>query len=226
MNNTNLVIGIVVVVAVFGAGYFMFSGSLGGLGVGARLMEQNERTLKGLIASGKNQECTFTNATEAGESSGTVYFSKGMMRGDFKSADVTSGVSVISHMLTKDNVSYMWTDGTEMGFKMDMSSMMEGAGSGSANLAQSIDVNQEYGYDCKSWSPDAAMFELPKEITFASMSDMMQGIEVPTSVPGAGGAGATVPVGDMKAIQCAACNAIPEGADRDQCLETLGCAAI
>lgn len=214
MSKANLIIFGIVGVAVIGGGVFFIAGRSGeGPRSGDRLMEQNQRTIKGLIATGKDQKCTFSESNDISSSSGTVYFSKGKMRGDFEAVTKAQGIKVISHMVVDGDTSYVWTENPKQGFKMGISEM-EGT-QGSSNTSQSVDINQELDYDCDSWSPDSSKFELPTDITFNSIADMMNGV-MPS---GAGSSGS----GSASVTQCGQCDKIPDPAGKQYCRQSLAC---
>lgn len=164
-------------------------------------------SLKDLIAKGSNQECTFSD-TQA-KTSGTVYFGKGTMRGDFNSE--TNGNTYTSHMINTGTDVYIWTDGQPGGFKASMDAV-EQASAGFD--MQAIDLNKQADYACQPWAIDSSKFDVPKAVQFTDMSSMMKMIS---------------PVPSNAAVQitpgsnaCAACNNLPADV-KAQCLTALSC---
>ena len=124
--------------------------------------DSNQPTsLKVLLAAGIAQKCTVSSATANSSSSGTVYLAQGMMRGEFTS--VSGGQTVESHMIVKDNTSYVWSDMMPQWFKMSFGAMGSGAGNQGG-----VDVNAQANYSCTPWAADQGMFELPASVTFMS----------------------------------------------------------
>lgn len=184
---------------------------------------QGMRSLKDLLAVGSAQKCTFTQSAETGGSSGVVYTAGGRMRGDFTSN--AAGQTMESHMIVKDDTSYMWGAGMEQGIKMSFASI-EDAQANAPQGTRSVDVNQKLDYDCGGWSADGRMFELPGDIEFMDMSSMMEGMmnkAMPQGIPSEGMM-PNAPNGtlDMKAMQCKACDSAPPEAQAE-CRAALGC---
>lgn len=117
-----------------------------------------------LMARGGSYKCTFTHKTDVSVSSGTVYISDDRMRGDFESE--TEHMDVTSHMIKRDGYVYSWSPLTSQGFKMPVDGEGEAGGSGDGSMSgQSVDLNQEYDYDCSTWTTNESVFALPA-ITF------------------------------------------------------------
>jgi hypothetical protein len=162
-------------------------------------------SLKDLLSSGKSQTCTFTTNSEDYSGSGTVYVGGEMMRGDFTT--MVSGAEMKSHMIVKDKTSYIWTEGQKQGIKTtfeDQNVSEDLTGTPAQTGQKGPDVNAEYSYDCKDWTIDPSMLELPAGVVFASVTEMIGG-----GSPAAGG-------------QCAVCDSL-EGEQKTQCLTALKC---
>ena len=175
--NWKVIGGVIVAVVVIGIVVFGMGGKSD-----TPSNEETKGSLKNLLAMQGSQKCTVTSKTENSESSGEVMVANGMMRGMFTST--AGGQTVKSNMIVKDNVSYMWTDMTTQGFKMAFGEVP--TGTGETQGQQAIDVNQEYGYDCNDWSKDASAFELPADITFTDLAEMMKGANIPAGMMPAG----------------------------------------
>lgn len=170
--------------------------------------ESSTSSLKDLITKGGSQTCTYT--TESG--SGKVYVAGGKVRGDFETK--TEDLTLKSHMIVKDNTSYIWTDGQNTGFKMTFDTASEPAPTidkGDSSTANSgFDMGTDYNYSCNSWNTDASMFDLPEEISFNEFNLPTSGMQ-----PASGSQGGS-------ASQCSYCDALT-GTDKAQCLTALKC---
>jgi len=133
-------------------------------------------SLKSLLAMEGSQKCTISSKTETSESSGEVMVANGMMRGMFTST--ANGQTVVSNMIVKDNMSYVWSDTMPQGIKM----AFDAAPTTGEAPEQGIDANLEYNYDCEDWSEDASTFEIPADVTFTDLATMMQGANLPTDL--------------------------------------------
>lgn len=180
---------IVVIIIIIGIIWFLMSGApksdTNELAVGETGTAQDQgKSLKDLLAVGETQTCTFDNSTEVSESSGTIYVSGGMMRGDFESVSKPTNVKVATHMIMTDGTNYVWTSESDQGFKMSLDSV---AGTGAATAQtgnySAVDYDQKMGYNCTSWRADQSVFALPKGVSFMDMSDVMKGVTVPSGMP-------------------------------------------
>jgi len=158
-----------------------------------------------ILKSGKDQKCTFTRTDANAESAGTVYFSKGKMRGEF---DVTAqGQTFKASMMSDGNDVYTWGSMMPQGIKTPVSS---GATNDPRN--ESFDLDDMVDYNCSSWNANSSMFELPSDVKFS---------EIPMGA-GSGPAG-TMGSDVMKAQQCAACDTLTDAAQKSQCKAALSC---
>jgi len=182
------------------------------------------QSLKGLLAAGTSQTCTFSNAGTTGQ----VYVAGGQMRGDFTSAN-GSGAEVQSHMITDGTTAYVWTSAMAQGIKMSFANL---GGSGSSGATSGgVDPNQQVSYSCTPWSGDQSEFAMPAGVTFQDMSAMMGG-GTPTAP-----SGATVPKGSTgpdytppatggtsaNSMMCAQCNLVPDANGKAQCRALYNC---
>ncbi len=137
-------------------------------------------SLRSLIARNKDVVCTVSTTHSSGSSEGTLYISGGMMRGDF-TVKSTNAATMESHMIQNAGTMYMWS-GSE-GVKMDTTA--SGNAQASAQTQSSIDLDQNYGYDCKDWSKDASKFSVPSTVNFMDLNAMIKGqtqVQIPTGV--------------------------------------------
>jgi len=151
-------------------------------------------SLKDLITKGIAQTCTFTNDG----TSGSVYVSGGAVRGDFDT--VANGATTKSHMIVKDNSSYIWTDGQTTGIKMTYDPNATPAASASATSG-SFDAGANMNYKCSAWLADSGKFTLPTGVTFTSF---------------------TPPSTGATSSQCSYCDSLT-GDSKTQCLTALKC---
>jgi hypothetical protein len=214
MQNKALVYGVALVaVAVLALGAWMVVGKGGTPKVGSSTTQTQNTTLKNLIAMGGSNKCTFSSSTQNSQSDGVVYIANGQMRGDFTS--VAAGKTIQSHMIVKDNTSYIWSDTAAQGFKMSFDAM---ATQNDANPQASVDPNAQVAYSCSSWGTDANMFVLPTNITFQDMSSL-----IPKGTSGANGTVQTGTSAQGVSAQCGACDAAPDAATKAQCRAALHC---
>lgn len=179
--SSKLIVGVVLVVVLVGAGYVVYTqkaNNLGDAAGGTSLAGSDDAgrndtpdtpmggifrgSLFDLAARGGNYICTFTAATAEGESSGTVYVSGDTVRGEFMTS--AAGTTMESHMLNMGGYVYTWSPAMPTGMKMRAT---QGTGDASTGTQGSYsDMQQEYDYDCNAWSLDTSKFALPEGVQF------------------------------------------------------------
>ncbi|MEK9200917.1 MAG: hypothetical protein AAB909_03015 [Patescibacteria group bacterium] len=153
------------------------------------------QSLRDLFASAVAQTCTFSDAES--NSAGTVYVSEGLVRGDF---EVKSGETVTTnHMIMSDNTIHFWQNGSTEGFKMALVLPSGTEVDSTTTATNQVDLDKEVDYSCSVWVADQSKFTLPADVTFTDPSAMMKGVD------------------------CSACDSVPEGTARTQCLTALKC---
>lgn len=163
-------------------------------------------SLKDLIAKGISQSCSYSSDN----TSGTVYMSGGQIRADI-SAEIDNKPST-SHLIIKDNMTYLWTDGTKTGIKMAYNPNATPSATGgtpSANSSGVLDPNTSMDYKCNPWVADASQFTLPTGVTFSTFT-------MPSQSSGA------TPATGSTSSQCSYCDSLT-GDNKTQCLTALKC---
>jgi hypothetical protein len=216
MNKTVLSsVGILVLIALFAGGYFLYSrsnstgkieNSVSNQETSSTSLSQS-KSLRDMMAMSTNQECSFN---DEGGNSGVVYVGSGKVKGDFTT--IANGTSTVSHMYSDGSQMYVWMDGQPTGFKFSLDSMNDI--STDSKVSGNVDVNKKLDYSCKNWSVNNSVFVLPTNITFSDFSSLMPS-GVMQNQDGNG-------TNDMKAIQCAACANLT-GESKNQCLTALSC---
>ncbi len=116
-----------------------------------------EGSIKTLIASGKDQKCTFEMPAKdnTGSGKGTFYVANGKSRGDIE-ANVAGGTTK-SHIISDGSTAYFWIDDSDTAFKMNM----DQSATASSSSQAPIDTNSNYKFSCESWKVDQSKFTLP-----------------------------------------------------------------
>lgn len=158
-------------------------------------------SLRDLISKGIAQSCTFS----ADRTNGSVYVAGKSVRGDFETA--VDNAAVKSHMIVKDNTSYIWSDGKNVGIKMSFDPSATPGATSATSSSGSFDPGVNMNYKCSTWVTDNSKFDLPTGVTFSTFA-------MPSSAaPGATGTSSS---------QCSYCNNL-SGDDKTQCLTALKC---
>jgi len=168
------------------------------------------QSLSALVAAGSPVTCQFASTTPQGRMQGTMYIANGMVAGDFTTQNPQAG-TVNTHMLTRDNTSYVWTSLSTTGFK----STINAANANNAP-SQGVSYSQPMDYQCQPWTVDSSKFSLPANISFITSASYTP----PSQGAGATGAGGSNVQGTS--AQCGQCDQLP-AAQKAQCLAALHC---
>lgn len=198
--NIKVIISVVIALALLGGGAYVVLNKQSVTDNSQLTTDNSEttnspRSLRDLFASTVAQTCTFSDPST--NSTTEVYVSGGKMRGDFPGG----------HMITMDQTIYYWMDGQTTGYKMSMA-VPTGSAQVEADTNAQVDLDQQLDYKCSTWVVDPTKFVLPTDVTFTDPSAMIQ------EALGASGA---------PKIDCSACDSVPEGTARTQCLTALKC---
>ncbi len=209
MMKNKAVIAVVVILLLGVGGYFYFNKSrnvetAGGISSGVK-------SLKELLASGVPQKCTFASDDESGKTEGTSYIAGGKVRADFTST--INAKTTVSHMISDNKTSYIWTDGDKTGFKMTITETDTNATDSpvtgeTASQGNEADLDQKSDYKCSVWVPDNSMFTPPADVKFTDFSEMFK------PSPATSGSGSSQ--------QCSICDSL-KGDDKTSCLSALNC---
>lgn len=134
-----------------------------------------------LVQRGGNYTCEITQDSAVASTGGTVYVSGTDVRGEFSS--VTPAGTVQSFMLKKADMMYVWGGGMPQGIIMKVDAQPAQAAT-TGTSGEGVDQNQSYSWNCSATGVNAASFELPPDVKFMDMAQMMQGMGSIPGVPG------------------------------------------
>lgn len=205
------IIIVIILLLLVGGWYFLTqkktSGSESNKNNDTNKEESISTNLKDLFLKGTAQTCRFSSD----EGKGVVYVSAGNMRGDFET-NVEERL-MKSHMIVKDNKSYIWTDDEKTGLSMafDPNTVSQQNPSNPTTQSEAADLTANYDYKCSAWITDNSKFTPPTDITFSSFDIPKTNTQVAPQQGDSTGSS-----------QCSYCNALT-GDDKAQCLKALNC---
>jgi hypothetical protein len=126
-----------------------------------------EGSLATLITRGGTFECSFDEVINGAQSAGVVYVSGDKVRLNFSAREESASEPIRGAMIQKDGQLYMWSDAMPQGVQMAVA-----AGDTVSQAPMSgamFDQNATMQYSCKSWTPNAAWFEVPPTIEFMTL---------------------------------------------------------
>lgn len=228
--STNLIIGILAVVAVAGSGVYVvahpeiMASITGGSSMQDNMMEGENKsasvgnTFANIVALGQAVTCTFNHNDNAGNvSSGTVYMTGGaaQIRGDF-TIKQSAGGPMEAHLVRTDGYNYIWGSFYPQGVKSKVVNNTE-----LMSDKQNGGISDDTEFSCQAWNVDNSKFVVPTSVQFMEVNasvDASAGV----NVGGAGVSGSASGSASVKTQQCAACASLPTGS-KEQCLAALAC---
>jgi major membrane immunogen (membrane-anchored lipoprotein) len=152
----------------------------------ATTQNDGEENIKGSILDlakmGKNVKCTYKFDNEEAAMEGTVYVSGSKTRSDIK-IKISDGTENDSTTITDGEWMYMWSTAAEQGTKMNIKDMEQMAEKYKTEGDAEEDSNNQYknqtqdvDYKCRPWVVDNSKFNIPTNIEFIDMNEMMKGL--------------------------------------------------
>lgn len=171
------------------------------------------QSLKDLMGSGKNLECSweFEDPEGKGRTTGLVYIAGNRSRSEVRVRVEGEGEELANMDLISINdgeMGYMWNEGQTTGSKYNIAEMEklgEEMSQGQENITQNQTQNDWeniYNYECKNWRVDESKFSVPTNVEFTDMMAQMQQMQEQTE--------------NMKGV----CDDLPEP-QKSQCLEAM-----
>lgn len=133
-------------------------------------------SIRSLLEANKDLECTveYSTSTPKGmlTTSGTVYVSGNMMRGDFTMTGTGATVND-AHLIRVGDELQVWSG--KQGAKLTLSGF-----STSASSNGEVSLDQSVNYKCVNWSKDASKFTAPSGITIYDTTNInLNNIKMP-----------------------------------------------
>lgn len=221
--NLAISLGVVALLLVAVGGYLAFSKSKSPAGEAPSVVGDNpvnqpaeKKTLKDLFSLGSSQKCSFTDAVSG--STGTVYVAGGEARTEFTFRSPDGSVQT-SHMISKNDQAYMWTEGETQGYTISLKDESSEDATTGDTTAPGPELDSEVDYTCENWSADAGYFALPAGVTFTDLSALMETVPAvgEETLPREIDEGEEAPAG-----ACTTCESLPAEA-QVQCRQAMGC---
>ncbi len=169
---------------------------------------KSAQSFKDLLEQRTPASCTFEGAVETMDIKGTVYVGNGSIRGDYLMTGPQAPNGMETHMIMDGTSMRYWTSVSTQGFKTAIDpNTMEPT---KTDIAQTVNYNQDFEYNCSPWIVDASKFTPPSTVSFTDLN---------TPATATGG---NVMTGS-KTQQCAACDLVPDASGKAQCKAAMQC---
>lgn len=215
--NNKIIVGIVIFIAL-GAAVAVLSTKKSGNEVASENGSQQNMesvpkvenaSIKSLLSQGGSKQCTFSNSEDTTVTNGDVFIVDGKLRGDFVTN--SNNIDTTSHVIYDGTTMYMWSDNSGEGFKVKADPSVLETPQAEQSETRSVDINKDFNFSCKTWNADQSFFVAPNDVNFREMPAMNLTVPDASSLPESG---------DVKALQEAACNNLPEPA-KTQCVNAI-----
>lgn len=185
--------------------------------------EDFNATIQEMAKKGKPYYCVYSMNYEGGEQEGEMYFSgKDKMRGEVKMDLPQVGV-VNSYFIKIGDTQYMWGDNQMSGIKMTITEEDEKRAQ-EQQIQQGMNMDLKIDMKCKKWTVDESKFNLPSNVQFQDLDEMLSGamMQIPDMSAGVNNSGAGLgndnAMGGGSMDLCEMCNQVPAGVARDACI--------
>lgn len=184
---TKISLGLGVLAVVVAGGLYMQRGGLEGVTENTDTVAEATTTTTGTPAGKKMAfaefiksdkgayKCTVHQSVKNIETTGTVYISSGLLRGDFNANYAGQKMDIM--FIMRDGYTYTWNSMMPtMGYKIkNDTTVAMGDTKASASGQISVSTPNEYlnqigDYNCEKWSVDASVFSVPGNVTFKAMN--------------------------------------------------------
>lgn len=185
-------------------------------------VETISTSFKELLTQGKDYTCTFATADEDGASTnGIVYVAQEgeRLNGEFVMTQADES-QMTANVIRDGEYSYFWSSEQEKGIKTKITENdndLFASNDENSDEEAPFDPDQDVEFECKTWSPDQAMFVPPSNVEFVDFSMQMEQME--SMMENSNSNSMMMDDGD----KCSVCDQVPAGAQKDQCLQALGC---
>ena len=164
-----------------------------------------------LFKRSENVTCNFssTDQTSNASTTGTIYLASDQkMRGDFTTT--TTEGTFTSHVINDSEYMYSWGDQLPQGMKMKAidPEAVNNDQPTPDSPSHGVDLNQEFTYDCSSWTVDQSKFTPPSNIQFQDFTQQMEQLQKSSQ--------------GFEHLKCNACQQL-SGDQKTQCLQAMGC---
>lgn len=163
-----------------------------------------------LVKKGIPLSCNFEYVGEDNQTRGVTYVNGDKVRGDFFTS--TSEGTMEGHMISDGEYVYTWSSEMPQGVKMKIDEFEKDTDLESNEIAtqdgQAEALKGDYDYKCLPWSPDSNVFEVPTDIQFTNISEMMNSVK--QNIPNTNNL-------------CTSCERLQDAASIVECKKALNC---
>lgn len=123
-------------------------------------------TFKSIITQKGSYQCTYSQATQAGQTISTIYIADGMLRGEFRDIDAVGNM-----MIYNKGTLYVWQEGKTTGTKTQVSTLAQLPAVIPRDLTSGSSLGSginSVGWDCHQWTMKASLFTPSTAIKFTA----------------------------------------------------------
>jgi len=123
-------------------------------------------TFKSIIAEKGSYQCTYSQASQSGQTISNIYIADGLLRGEFRDTD-----SVGNMMIYNKGTLYIWQEGKTVGTKTQVSTLAQLPAVIPRDLTSGSSFGSginSVGWDCHQWIKNPAFFVHSSQIKFTA----------------------------------------------------------
>ncbi len=123
-------------------------------------------TFKSIIEQKGSYQCTYSQASQSGQTISNIYIADGMLRGEFRDTDAVGNMMIYSN-----GTLYIWQEGKTVGTKTQVSTLAQLPTVIPKDLTSATSLGSginSVGWDCHQWSKNAAFFIPSSQIKFTA----------------------------------------------------------
>lgn len=154
------------------------------------IAESEDESLNGnifdLLKLNKSVKCTFKSETDEGTTSGITYVANGKTKTEFEVK--TDDMDMKSYSISDGEWIFTWTSENNQGTKLNLKDMEkydeDPVDNEEPEEVDYSDQTQDFDYKCTPWAVDNSVFDLPKNIEFTNLNEMMEDfMQLQDSIP-------------------------------------------
>lgn len=167
-------------------------------------------TLQDILSMNENQVCNFVSNEQNGtRTEGTVYVASqgSRMSGEF-TVQSPDEETFVGNIIRDGQYNYIWTTLEQQGAKIKInpeSDSIFGEAAGNVSNSTGLTDTSEVDFDCDNWSVDERKFIPPSNVEFVDLTSSLDQLQ------------------ELMGGECSACQQLPAGDTRNQCLQALNC---
>jgi len=130
-----------------------------------------------LVELGKSVKCTYEDDGDDKNIKTQTYISNGKTRSDIEIEEVDGSITE-SHVLSDGEWMYTWSIESKQGNKINLKEIKEQSTKIEGQNADYSNQSERVDYKCSPWIADESKFEIPTDVEFINITEMMENLSI------------------------------------------------